>query len=250
MCPLKKVYVVSWLLADKFIKPNIYSGVMILFKNILFDFDGTLVDTSEGIIKSMHHAYDCLGYKRIKEEEIKAVIGPPLKDMFRQLLPEAVQAEIELGIKHFRERYSKFGVKEAELYPGVKEGLCSLRECGKKLYIVTSKPEAFVETIAKTNGIWEMFCEVTAVSMKGESESKATRMGKLLKKFNMSSEDTVMVGDRHEDVEAATANDVRCIGVEYGYDVVNRLESSGCWKIVKTFNGVCEIATDNVVSIS
>lgn len=250
MCHLKRAYAESWLLADQFFKPDINSGVMILFKNILFDFDGTLVDTSEGIIRSMHHAYDCLGYERIKDEEIKAVIGPPLKDMFRQLLPEVSQEEIELGIKHFRERYGKFGVEEAELYPGVKEGLCKLREAGKNLYIVTSKPEAFVETIAKTNGIWELFSEVTAVELKGDSDSKATRMGKLLKKHNMSSEDTMMVGDRHEDVEAAAANGVRCIGVEYGYDEMSRLENAGCWKIVKSFSKVCEIVDGNAMSVS
>lgn len=221
-----------------------------MFKNILFDFDGTLVDTSEGIIKSMHHAYDCLGYERIKDEEIKAVIGPPLKDMFRQLLPEAAQTELELGVKKFRERYGKFGVEEAELYPEVKEGLRSLHESGKNLYIVTSKPEAFVEMIAKSNGIWEMFSDITAVKLKGDSESKATRMGRLLKKHNMSLEDTVMVGDRHEDVEAAAANSVHCICVEYGYDEVSRLEKTGCWKIAESFNKVCEIVAGNTIAVS
>lgn len=218
---------------------------MILLTNILFDFDGTLADTSEGIIQSMHHAYDCLGYERIKDEEIKAIIGPPLKDMFRQLLPGASQATIELGVKYFRERYSKFGVEEAELYPGVKEGLRKLREEGKKIYIVTSKPEAFVETIAKENNIWGLFHGVTGGGLKGNSKSKPIRMGELMKKHNMTQENTVMVGDRHEDVEAAKANGIRCFGVAYGYDTVDSLRRSGCSKIVKSFSNLCDAVLSN-----
>lgn len=213
-----------------------------MIENILFDFDGTLVDTSEGIIKSMHHAYDCLGYARISDEKIKEVIGPPLPEMFRQLLLDMTEEQVEAGVRKFRERYSEHGAKEAQLYPYVLEGLKRLCGNNKKLFIVTSKPEVFVREISRRYGIDGLFQDMTATAVSGKSESKAVRMGKLMEKHGLSKDNTVMVGDRHEDAEAAKANGVRCIGVTYGYGTVSSLENAGCWKLAKTFGMVCEIA--------
>ena len=212
-----------------------------MVENILFDFDGTLVDTSEGIIKSMHYAYDCLGYARISDEKIKEVIGPPLPEMFRQLLPDMTDEQVEAGVRKFRERYSEHGVKEAQLYPGVLNGLKLLRKNSKNLFIVTSKPEVFVREICRRYGIDGLFQDMTATVVSGKSESKAVRLGKLMEKHGMSRENTVMVGDRHEDAEATQANGVRCIGVTYGYDTVSSLVKAGCWKLAETFDRVCKI---------
>ena len=217
-----------------------------MVENILFDFDGTLVDTSEGIIKSMHHAYDCLGYERISDERIKAVIGPPLQEMFRQLLPEATGEIIETGVQKFREWYRTHGVDEAEPFPYVPEGLKRLREKGKRLFIVTSKPEVFVREISCRYSMDGLFHDITATSVSGKSESKAVRMGTLMKRYSMLSESTVMVGDRHEDAEAAAANGVRCIGVGYGYDERDKLEKAACVKIAESFYEVCGILEKDI----
>ena len=212
-----------------------------MIKNVLFDFDGTLADTSEGIIKSMHYAYDCMGYEHLSDEEIRVAIGPPLQEMFRQLAGIDDDAEIEMCVNFFRERYSKEGVTETELYPHVQEGLAILREAGKRLFIVSSKPEVFVKQIGRRYHIAELFDGISAVPITGTAPSKTVRMGSLMKEHGMSAEDTVMVGDRHEDTEAAVANGIRCIGAAYGFDEAAVLRSCGCWKICDSFRKICEL---------
>lgn len=211
-----------------------------MIRNIMFDFDGTLVDTSEGIIKSMHYACAGLGYGKVSDEAVRRWIGPPLKEMFQGIFSIENDDEIERGIRLFRERYGKFGVEETRLYPYVQEGLKKLRSEGIRLFIATSKPGNFVEKISKRYDIIDFFDEVSAVKMKGTSSSKAARIGCLMKKYEMRTEETVMVGDRHEDVEAASANHLRCICVSYGYDDIDILKKCGCWKILDTFHALCE----------
>lgn len=211
-----------------------------MIRNILFDFDGTLVDTSEGIVKSMQYACDCLGYDNVRDEIIRKWIGPPLQEMLQRILSTGNDDEIRNGIRLFRERYEKFGIVETSLYPYVQENLQKMKSKGIRLFIATSKPEAFVEKISKRYDIIDYFDEISAVKMHGTSPSKTERIGCLMKKHKMYPENTIMIGDRHEDAEAASANLLRCIGVSYGYDDINNLKKYGCWKIVGTFHEIYE----------
>lgn len=210
-------------------------------KNVLFDFDGTLVDTSEGIVRSMHYAYDRLGYDRVSDREIRATIGPPLQEMFRQLLPSESAEGVAMGVQFFRERYGQFGAEESVLYPYVREGLERLRRNGKCLFIVTAKPEVFVDRIARKYDILKFFDEVSAVEARGTTLSKAVRIGMLMEKYEMEAEHTVLVGDRHEDAEAAAANGLRCIGAGYGYDDTKVLREVGCWEVRDSFREICDM---------
>ncbi|MCR5030667.1 MAG: HAD hydrolase-like protein [Selenomonadaceae bacterium] len=212
-----------------------------MINNILFDFDGTLVDTRDGIVKSMHYAYDCMGYERLSDEKIRAVIGPPLQDMFRQLAGVVDDAEIEKCVRFFRERYRKSGVSESELYPYVQEGLTLLKNHGKRLFIVSSKPEIFINQIGNRYDIIGLFDEISAAPAVGKVPPKSLRIENMMKKYEMSSEDTVMAGDRHEDAEAAASNYIRCIGAVYGYDSKSMLQKFGCWKLCDSFREICDV---------
>ena len=189
----------------------------------------------------MHYAYDCMGYERLNDERIRSAIGPPLQDMFRHLAGITDDAEIEKCVRSFRERYRESGVNETELYPYVQEGLSVLKENGKRLFIVSSKPEVFVDRIGKRYDISGLFDDISAAPVVGKGLSKAVRIGNMMEKYGMSVEDTVMVGDRHEDAEAAAANHIRCIGAAYGYDDKAVLRDCGCWKICNSFHEICDV---------
>lgn len=203
-----------------------------MIRHVMFDFDGTIADTSEGIIRSMHYAYDKMDIPREKEEIIRETIGPPLEEMFRLLLHTSDEAVINHAVKYFRERYSSEGVRELHMYPDVHEVLEGLYRTGKKMYIVTSKPEAFVYDICKEYGIIDYFTEITGVALSGNKLSKAERMGKLMQKYGITSNNGVMVGDRPEDAKAAAYNCVECIGVLYGFGRKNELENAGCIRLI------------------
>lgn len=209
-----------------------------MIRHIMFDFDGTIADTSVGIIRSMHYAYDKMDISHEREDIIQQTIGPPLEEMFRRLLDTSDEAVIKQAVKYFRQRYSTEGIKELRMYPGVNEVLEGLQSAGKKLYIVTSKPEAFVHDICIEYNILDYFTQITGVSLSDNKLSKAERMGILMQKNNITSDNGVMVGDRPEDAEAAAVNSVRCIGVLYGFGRKEELENAGC---IRTINRIIEL---------
>ena len=188
-------------------------------QHIMFDFDGTLADTSEGIIRSMHYAYDKLHLQHETDTKIRSVIGPPLQEMFSVLLHTEDKEYIKEAVTCFRERYAKQGVKELCLYPQVKATLRSLQEKGFKLYIVTSKPEKFVHEICGE-----------------QSLSKTERMRELMETYGITKENGIMVGDRPEDARASHYNSVVCIGVTYGFGKREELKDAGCVKQLDKFS--------------
>ncbi|MDE7435588.1 MAG: HAD hydrolase-like protein [Lachnospiraceae bacterium] len=210
-------------------------------EHIMFDFDGTLADTSEGIIRSMHYAFDRLHVKREQDEVIRDIIGPPLEEMFAILLHTKDEAYIKRAVIYFRERYAKEGVRELCLYPGARETLSALRDRGLQLYIVTSKPQCFVQEICREHGIDVYFSGVTGVSTEGKSPSKAERMVILMKDYGITAENGIMVGDRPEDAKAAAKNGVRCVGVAYGFGRREELEQAGCTYVIDELRGLLQL---------
>lgn len=210
-------------------------------KHMMFDFDGTLADTSEGIVRSMHYAYDKLGREHEADERIKNSIGPPLETMFSILLSTEDELSIKQAVTYFRERYAKEGVRELCLYPGVKETLSTLSEAGIMLYIVTSKPEKFVHEICEEQGIKAYFKAMTGVSTRGKSLSKAERMGLLMQEYGITPDNGIMVGDRPEDANAAKANQVGCVGVTYGFGKREELHEAGCIQILDRLQDLMKV---------
>lgn len=209
-----------------------------MINHILFDFDGTLADTSEGIIKSMHYAFEKMHYSLVTDMEIKNVIGPPLEEMLKILLGTEDSKIIKDGKKYFRERYRIEGVKEVCLYPDVISTLENLKKSGRSLYIVTSKPEIFVHTILDTYNIKDYFTAITGVSETSGSKSKMERMKALIEQYSLPQKQTIMVGDRKEDITAANANQIQSIGVSYGFGSCSSLKIEGCTKIIDSFSAL------------
>lgn len=203
-----------------------------VIQHIFFDFDGTLVDTREGIIKAMHYAFEQDGRERASDDEVRKLIGPPLNEMFEALWQTKDDETISRGVKLFREYYAEHGVDECCLYDGVPNMLRCLSAAGIKLYIVSSKPAVFIEKIAVRYDIKKYFTAMTAVGLQVKDLSKAERMGLLMKERNILPEEVVMVGDRPEDILAAKANSVRAVGVTYGFGTKDELIKAGCWKLV------------------
>jgi len=203
-----------------------------MINNIIFDFDGTLVDTSEGIIKSMHYAFDKLNIPRVTDQEIRGVIGPPLPRMLEILLKTNDDELVLKCTNYFRERYSNDGLRELEMYPGVSETLINLYEEDINLYIVTSKPHMFVIDITEKLQMINYFKDISGIMINGKDLNKANRIERLVNKHELIKEETIMVGDRCEDIIAAKYNDIKCIGVNYGYGKnKDLLEEGACLTI-------------------
>ena len=212
-----------------------------MIQNIIFDFDGTLVDTSEGIIKSMHYAFDKLNITRVEESFIRETIGPPLDKMLEELLKTRDKNLINKGIKLFRERYSTEGLIELELYKGVRATIEKFYNLDTNLFIATSKPQIFVEHITTKLDVRKYFKDISGVDINKNSLDKAKRIEQLIESHKLNIDKTIMVGDRCEDILAAKYNCIKCIGVTYGFGNKEDLLKEQADMICNNFSEIIDI---------
>lgn len=192
-----------------------------------FDLDGTLTDSSAGIIGSLHHALERAG-KPVPEHDLVWLIGPPIQQSLVTLVGEDGHAEV---FAYYRERYDEIGWCENEPYPGIHGMLESLAGTARPLYVATAKPRVFAERILNHFDLRRFFVDVFG----SELDGTRTRKDELLRWARSESEiagPAVMVGDRRFDIEGARANGMRAVGVTWGFGSRRELEAAGADAIV------------------
>lgn len=204
-----------------------------MYKAILFDLDGTLTESGEGITKSVRYALEKLGKPAPPLEELRVFVGPPLMEQFMKYA-DLDEEGARLAVKYYRERYSTVGIFENRPYPGVEEMLAELRAKGYSLAVASSKPERFVLQILEHFQLRDYFDEVVGSEMDGRRTSKAEVIEEALARLDLSAhrEQVVMVGDKEHDVLGARACGLSCVAVSYGYGTEEELLAAGPLKIV------------------
>jgi phosphoglycolate phosphatase len=188
-----------------------------MLSNIFFDMDGTLTDSKEGIVNCIYYALEKLGYPVPEGFNVNDCLGPPLRLSFRRLLHSSDDALIERAVAIYRERFSTIGLFENRVYPGIPELLSALRKNDFKLYVVTTKPRVFAERIIEHFQLAHSFEAIYGTELNGQFDNKADLIEFILKTRLLRAEETVMVGDKREDIVAGKANRTGTIGVTYGY---------------------------------
>jgi len=201
-----------------------------MFHYILFDFDGTLYDTVEGISKSAQYALEKLGITA-KLDELRCFAGPPLVDMFMEHFGFD-RTEAEQAVTDFRERYNPIGLYECRIFPGTQEALATLRQRGYLLGIATSKPQPLAEELLGREDMLSLFDGIVGSSTDGNNTSKADVLRAVMRMLAVTPEETVLVGDTKYDVLGAKACRVPCVGVGWGYAAEGELEAAGAETIV------------------
>lgn len=208
---------------------------------ILFDLDGTLSKSSLGITKSLQH---CLKAVNIFEKDLKKLemfIGPPLNVAFKETYG-LNSNEISIALSNFREYYEEKGIFECELYDGIKSLLENLKNNNMHLAVASSKPVEHVQSIIKHFNLEHLFDFVGGSRIEDELENKTTKNNKeivirhTLHNLQISNDlnnlNVIMVGDRKFDILGGRANNLKTIGVEYGYGTHEELKNAGADKIV------------------
>ena len=195
--------------------------------NLLFDLDGTLTDPFEGITKCISHALVSLGRPKPAQESLRWCIGPPIRDNFAKLLASADVELLERAVSLYRDRFSSIGLFGNETYAGIPEALDGLRAMGHALYVATSKPTEYAERVIEHFGLRRFFHGIYGSKLDGTRSDKSSLISHILKTISVSSNETVMVGDREHDIIGAKANGVAGIGVLWGYGTLEELEASG-----------------------
>ena len=182
-----------------------------MIKNIIFDLDGTISKSAPGILNAFEYALEKMG-KTYSRDDLYKYIGPPLRDSF---VKELGEESADKGVDYYRQYYFKKGLFETEIYDGIQELIEELYDCGFDIYLATSKGEESSKKILEYFGILKFFSYIS-----GSSDDKNTKkkvIEHLLKESNLKSSESIMIGDRSYDIEAANNLEMKTIAVTYGY---------------------------------
>lgn len=195
-------------------------------KTILFDLDGTLVDSGPGITKCAQYALAHFGIEEPELSKLEFFVGPPLKKTFMGYYGFS-EEKAEQAVVKYRERYHKVGIFECTLYPDVKEVLASLKEKGVEIALASSKPEISCRQILEHFDILKYFDEVVGAEMHGPRNEKKDVLKEALRRLGKSAKECLLVGDTRFDAIGAGEVGMDCIGVTYGYGTEDELREAG-----------------------
>lgn len=200
---------------------------------ILFDFDGTVIDNSEGIFNCIRYALEKMGLPAPGEETLRKFVGPSLFDSFRAYC-EDDEEKAERFVSLYRERYAPVGITECRLYDGIGALLAALRAEGRRVGVCSGKPYDFVVRISRSLGLSDAFEGYFCPGFAPVDSDKAGLILAAAEHFGVAKEETLMVGDRRFDIEAAKKAGVASLGVRYGFAEPGELETAGADRIVAT----------------
>lgn len=203
-------------------------------KYILLDLDGTVIDSREGITRSVRYALEHFGIEVPDLRELYCFIGPPLRDSFCTFYHFGPQ-EAEKAVREYRKRYSSQGIHENKVYKGIPSLFKKWRSEGKQLLLCTSKPEVFALQILKELGLETYFTFIGGASLDGSRQEKADVIRYVLHENAITNQaEVVMIGDRKYDIEGAKQNGIEAVGVLYGFGNRQELEKAGADFIAET----------------
>ncbi len=202
------------------------------FDTLLFDLDGTLTDSTEGILKCLAYALERMGYE--VPEDTNKFLGPPLRQSLTEFLGMSMEQADE-AVRIFRERYSVVGLFENRVYDGIPEMLERLKSGGKRLMVATSKAEIYAMRIFEKFGLAQYFEIVGGAELDGSRDYKDEVIEYVLAKAGITDRSTVlMIGDRRQDVLGAHKTNIECMGILWGFGSMEELTQAGADYIART----------------
>jgi len=195
---------------------------------VLIDLDGTISDSSPGMLTGFRKVFDRFDMEQPSDESIRRHFGPPLAVTWREVYG-MTDEQIVVGLEVYREYYHDVGMFENNLYDGVPELIKDLHGEGVTLSTATSKPEFSASRIIEHFGLREYFTFIGAADLAGTRDDKSAVIAHTLENLQTSSQthSIVMLGDRRHDVEGAREHGIDTIGVLWGYGTAKELSTAG-----------------------
>lgn len=182
---------------------------------LIFDLDGTITDSKPGILGCLRKVLDA---RRLRHPgPLDHIVGPPVEQWVAELLPEASEEDRAALARDYRVCYDREGWKNNSVFAGVREMLTQLRRRGFLLYVCTSKRQHFATRILAAFELTGLFTAIYGDQAEYSNHSKVLLLATLLRESSLEKDSTWMVGDRIFDIEAAHANQIRCLAAAWGY---------------------------------
>lgn len=202
-------------------------------KLVLFDLDGTLIDSEQGIVGCMQEAFRAMGEPAPPTQVLRGWIGPPLRQSFPKVVGDDAD-RVEEAVQHYRRCFDAGGWSEHVLYSGMDDVVRSVAATGTRLAIVTTKLRRQAVRIVADLPYGDLFEHVYGPPDDGSDCPKTQMIGQALQDFDAAPLNVTMIGDRHFDIRGAVDNDVRGIGVTWGFGSREELQDAGAAAIVDT----------------
>ena len=210
-------------------------------KYIMFDLDGTIIDSGPGITKSVQYALKKRGIAVETLDSLHCYIGPPLRQSFMEYAGLS-KADAEKAIADYREYFAPVGIYENVLYPGIVNSIEQLKSAGKTIIVATSKPAVYAKRILEYHGISNLFAFVSGSELDGKRSVKSELIQYALEEMQLADKsEIVMVGDRKYDIIGANEIGIASVGVLYGYGSRSELEKAGATWIADSTGQILEI---------
>ena len=194
---------------------------------VLFDLDGTLSDSFEGVANSVAYALEAFGIHDTDRAGMRRCIGPPLNVSFHDFYGMD-EEQAWAATEKFRERYNVIGLYENTVYPGIPELLRGLRAAGRTLMVATGKPTPTAREVLRHFDILDLFTVVSGPEFDGTRGTKREQITWALEQAGITDPTrAVMVGDRHYDILGAKETGVAAVGVLYGFGSREELIAAG-----------------------
>lgn len=214
-------------------------------KCVIFDLDGTLTQSEEGIWNSVKYAAQKLGFPEPDAATLRKFIGPPLGFSFREYMGMD-DAMADKAVETYRERYNVVGLFENRVFPGIRRLLRTLKQEGWYIGIATGKPQMTSERVVAHFGLDKFVDKLCGPTM-GHHADKTELIREALPEGWNADDDIWMVGDRKFDVEGAIGAGVKSIGVGYGYGSEEELREAGCTAYCATVEDVIDLLCPGAV---
>jgi phosphoglycolate phosphatase len=185
--------------------------------HLFFDLDGTLTDSSPGIVRCINHALVALGYAPLSDERLRPMIGAPLVSIFREVLNSEDIQLVDAAVETYRQRFNTVGIFENSLFPGIAEALDELCHAGHRLHVVTAKPAVAARRVVDHFQIARYFGAVHGPALTDRHCDKGDLVSAALRVASGHLGAVAMVGDRAADIRAARRNEVRAVAAGWGY---------------------------------
>lgn len=205
-----------------------------MYGYLLFDLDGTVVDSGLGVTNSVAYALKKRGIEVEDRRSLYVFLGPPLVESFSKYYGFSHEESLEC-VKDYREYYNEKGIFENTVYEGIVDVMIKAREQGKKIILATSKPEEYAKIILEHFDLIKYFDLVAGATMDESRNNKAGVIAYALESFEIADKSSVvMIGDREHDVLGAAEHGIDTIGVLFGFGSREELEENGAKYIAET----------------
>ncbi len=204
--------------------------------NILFDLDGTLTDSKDGITRCIQFSLEHFDVSIPHPDQLTWCIGPPLRESFSRLLNTTDDTVLNQALSRYGKRFSETGMFENVIYPEVALSLLKIKQAGFKVFLATSKHRVFAEQILEYFDLAQFFHAAYGSELNGRFVDKGKLVAHIIESENLDPKETLIVGDRVHDIIGGKKNGIMTVSVSYGYGTQKEISSSKPDIIIDAFS--------------